>query len=165
MKKSDKAKLSNSQPVRVRATGIKDHAAICGIEQECFVGDRLSSRRIRHWIGADNGILRVAEDAQGLLGYGLVLLRKDSAVARLYSLAVTQRARGMGLGQRLMQQLEKAAAQKSREYMRLEVARGNHAAIKLYESLGYAVIGIYKDYYEDHQDALRMQKQLKLGSV
>jgi len=45
------------------------------------------------------------------------------------------------------------------------VARGNHAAIKLYESLGYAVIGIYKDYYEDHQDALRMQKQLKLGSV
>lgn len=152
--------MSNSQPVCVRKARIKDYAAINSIEQECFVGDKLSSRRIRHWIGADNGILRVVEDAQGLLGYGLVLLRKDSAVARLYSIAVTPRARGMGLGQRLMRQLEKAAAKSEREIMRLEVARGNHAAIKLYGSLGYAVIGVYSDYYEDHQDALRMQKRL-----
>ena len=45
--------------------------------------------------------------------------------------------------------------------MRLEVAVNNKAAIALYESLGYRVFGQYSDYYDDHSDALRMQKNIR----
>ena len=45
--------------------------------------------------------------------------------------------------------------------MRLEVAKDNAAAIRLYESAGYVAFGTYEDYYEDHRDALRMQKIIR----
>ena len=44
--------------------------------------------------------------------------------------------------------------------MRLEVAVGNAGAIALYKKLGFTQFGMYTDYYDDHTDALRMQKVL-----
>jgi predicted double-glycine peptidase len=44
--------------------------------------------------------------------------------------------------------------------MRLEVGSDNSTAIRLYESLGYTSFGIYHDYYDDHKDAIRMQKRI-----
>lgn len=45
--------------------------------------------------------------------------------------------------------------------MRLEVAKQNQSAIHLYQRLGYRVFGEVADYYEDHSDALRMQKRIR----
>jgi len=45
--------------------------------------------------------------------------------------------------------------------MRLEVAEHNTPAIRLYEARGYRVFGEYSDYYDDHSDALRMQKLIQ----
>src|SRR5690606_24049417 len=45
-------------------------------------------------------------------------------------------------------------------FMRLEVSTANLGAIRLYEKLGYQQFGIYHDYYEDHADALRLQKRV-----
>jgi hypothetical protein len=44
--------------------------------------------------------------------------------------------------------------------MRLEVHPRNHAAIALYQSAGYVEFGIYRAFYEDDSDALRMQHAL-----
>jgi hypothetical protein len=49
--------------------------------------------------------------------------------------------------------------------MRLEVGNDNINAIRLYESLGYMRFGIYHDYYDDHSDAIRMQKRIHLYRV
>lgn len=48
--------------------------------------------------------------------------------------------------------------------MRLEVSRVNRSAIALYESADYHVFGLYHDYYENHTDALRMQKRIRFPS-
>jgi hypothetical protein len=37
----------------------------------------------------------------------------------------------------------------------------NTPAIKLYETMGYQKFGIYRDYYQDHKDALRYQKRIR----
>lgn len=150
----------------LRAVAEGDLDALHALEQQSFATDRLSRRRLRHWIGASNRVFLVAlrKDPRlgdQLLGYGLVLLHRGTRLARLYSLAVSPAARGQGLGGQILAALEDATAQAGRLYLRLEVAEDNQGAIGLYRARGYTVFGRYDDYYEDHQPALRMQKRVR----
>ncbi|MBB1291755.1 MAG: ribosomal-protein-alanine acetyltransferase [Pseudoalteromonas rhizosphaerae] len=147
--------------VAVRAATDSDLKALLEIEQQSFNQDRLSARSFKRWIAAKHGILMVAESEQQLLGYGLVWCHKGTRLARLYSLAVAPNAQGKGVAQQLLKALERATAERGRLFMRLEVAVNNKAAIALYEKLGYRVFGQYSDYYDDHSDALRMQKNIR----
>ncbi len=137
-----------------------DVPALLEIETSCFQSDRLSRRSFQRWIASPHGILLLAETEQDVLGYGLVWCLKGTLLARMYSLAVHPDARGMGLAGRLMVELEAQAAARGRCYMRLEVAESNLAAQTLYRQRGYHSFGAYHDYYDDHSDALRMQKRL-----
>lgn len=152
---------ANSPDVLIRSVHKEDLDRLVEIEQSTFTSDRLSRRRLKHWIKADNRVFVVAEMNQVLLGYGLVLLNQGTRLARLYSLAVDQKARGLGLGRKLLTALEDAAEDKERLYMRLEVAQDNASAITLYKSMGYRQFAYVSDYYEDHKDALRMQKCIR----
>ena len=147
--------------VAVRTGLPSDVPALDVLERASFAVDRLSRRRFAHWVQAENAVLLVAELDGRLAGYGLVLLHKGTRLARLYSLAVSELARGHGLGRILLEAMEKQAADRGRLFMRLEVARDNQAAVALYQSAGYSVFGVYNDYYQDHQDALRMQKRIR----
>ena len=44
--------------------------------------------------------------------------------------------------------------------MRLEVREDNAPAIALYQRLGYRQFGTYRDYYEDHGNALRFERRI-----
>ncbi len=143
---------------KARATDLEQ---LLAIEAACFSIDRLSKRSFRHWISAEHGVLIVAEDARHkLLGYGLLWCHQGTRLARLYSLAVLPELQGQGVAQQLLVKLEAAARDKARVYLRLEVAKNNEAAIRLYERADYRVFGEYSDYYEDHSDAYRMQKKI-----
>ncbi len=142
-----------------------DLDALLAIEARCFTSDRLTRRRFQHWLKAKNCVFLVCQDADGLVGYGLVLLHKGTRLSRLYSLAVHPRARGQGVAKQVIQNVETATSDRGRLYMRLEVAKTNLAAIAVYEAVGYRVFDEYSDYYEDHSDALRMQKRIRLGPV
>ena len=131
------------------------------LEQACFEGDRLSRRRLRHWVAAENRIFLVAERAEEILGYVLVQLRRGTRLARLYSLAVGAAGRGQGIGRALLTAAEESSSQHGRLYMRLEVAEDNHSAIALYRQLGYRTFGNYPNYYENAGNALRMQKRIR----
>ena len=63
----------------------------------------------------------------------------------------------------LMQAAEREAWDHQRAYLRLEVRKDNHAAIRLYQSLGYRRLGEHPDYYDDHMDAWRFEKSLAPG--
>lgn len=45
--------------------------------------------------------------------------------------------------------------------VRLSVRRSNHSAIHLYQTEGYAKVGLWPNYYQDGEDAIVMQKQLQ----
>lgn len=147
--------------VRIRPAVPADLDALHDLEKASFDSDRLSRRRLRHWIQAPNREFMVAMEQDRLLGYGLVLFHGATHLARLYSIAIAQDARGKGIAAKLLQALESASVDRQRFFMRLEVAKDNTAAIKLYESAGYVAFGTYEDYYEDHRDALRMQKIIR----
>lgn len=147
--------------VRIRPAELEDLDALHELEKASFDTDRLSRRRLRHWIQAANREFMVAAEDGRLLGYGLVLFHGATNLARLYSIAIAQDARGKGIAAKLLQALETASVNRQRFFMRLEVAKDNAAAIRLYESAGYVAFGTYEDYYEDHRDALRMQKIIR----
>ncbi|GAB3097499.1 GNAT family N-acetyltransferase/peptidase C39 family protein [Pseudomaricurvus hydrocarbonicus] len=146
-----------------RVASLHDLDALDALEKQCFDSDRLSRRSLRHWIKAHHGLMLLAEGGQGLLGYGLVWLHKGTRLARLYSLAVAPQARGQRIATQLLTCLEQKASERGRIFMRLEVAKSNRSAIALYQSQGYRVFGEFSDYYEDHDDALRMQKRIRFA--
>ena len=145
----------------IRPVAKTDEAALLVLEKASFDSDRLSQRRMRHWITASNRLFIVATLNDELIGYCLILLHSGTRLARLYSIAVSDKARGLGIGRELLTEAEEQSADLGRLFMRLEVAQNNQAAIALYKKLGYVTFGEIEDYYEDHQDALRMQKRIR----
>ena len=152
-------KITPDYTLRPATAGDLDQ--LCLLEDASFSGDRLSRRRFRHWLKTDNRVFLVAEADGELLGYTLVLLRRGTRLARLYSLAVGPAGRGRGIGKALLSAAEDASSRSGRLYMRLEVAESNTAAIALYRQLGYRTFGSYSNYYEDASNALRMQKRIR----
>jgi ribosomal protein S18 acetylase RimI-like enzyme len=147
----------------IRKARPTDFSQLLELETGSFSCERLSPRRMRHWIEAPNGILLVAvlsADPQQVLGYCLAFTRSNSPVARAYSLAISPETRGKGLGRMLMESMARASKRKGCTAVRLEVAKSNKIAIELYEKLNYSRFMSIPNYYEDGQDAWRMQKPL-----
>ena len=145
----------------IRTAQLDDLEALVELENACFTNDRLSRRSFLRWLKGEHSIFCVATSEGKLTGYGLVLLHSGTRLARLYSIAVAPEARGRGIAQQLLSRLEEAAEDEDRFFMRLEVAKENVGAVRLYQKHGYAVFDEWKDYYEDHSDALRMQKRIR----
>ncbi|MFY0663526.1 MAG: GNAT family N-acetyltransferase/peptidase C39 family protein [Natronospirillum sp.] len=154
----------SSYSLHIRQATADDIPRLHTLEQLCFSGDRLSRRSFRRLIKRDTADLWLAESDDDpeteLLGYVLVLYRRGTALSRVYSLAVSPSAQGMGIGRRLMQQAEQAADARGCIHMRLEVRADNPAAIRLYQGLRYRQFAAVDDYYEDHTSALRFEKRI-----
>ncbi|TIS81117.1 MAG: GNAT family N-acetyltransferase, partial [Mesorhizobium sp.] len=103
----------------------------------------------------------VAEIDGRVGGYAIVLFRKGSGVARLYSIAVGPFFGGLGIGRQLLSAAEEAAFEHGRMMLRLEVREDNGRAIRIYEQGGYRKIGREPGYYEDGATALRYEKTLR----
>jgi ribosomal protein S18 acetylase RimI-like enzyme len=144
----------------IRNATLDDIDALVALENQCFETDRLSRRNFRHLLSKGHALTLVDTGDGQLHGYIMLLFNAGTSLARLYSIAVGPGFRGQGVGRRLEQAAEKAALAKDCVSMRLEVRRDNISSIRLYEAIGYRQIGVIEDYYEDHMDALRYEKQL-----
>ena len=146
---------------RIRRATLADLDALIALERHAFTTDHLSPRQYRRHINNANACVLAAVDATGLLGKAVVFFRRGSDIARLYSIAVAQSARGRGVGQALLVAAERAARTHGSRRLRLEVRQDNASAIRLYERLGYRRFGAYAKFYEDGADAWRYEKGLR----
>jgi len=145
----------------IRPARLTDLDELVALENASFDSDRLSRRSFRHWLTTQHRALLVAETQQHICGYILIIYHPGTRLARVYSLAVSQQQRGQGIAKALMLAGEQAARDDGRLYLRLEVSVDNTSAIGLYQALGFQKFGFYRDYYEDHKDALRYQKRIR----
>lgn len=147
----------------IRDAVLDDVPALVELENRCFDSDRLSARSFRRFLTKGRAVLLVATDeaaAPTLVGYALVLFHTNTALARLYSLAVSPESRNQGTGQDLLHRAEQRALERGATRMRLEVREDNVDAITLYGRRDYRAFDVHPDYYEDHGDAVRMEKLL-----
>jgi len=148
----------------IRRAVVDDIAALVDIENASFPGNRLDRRRFRYLLTQANAVtlVDVADDAEGdaIRGYLLLLLRADSSVARVYSVATHPAHLGTGAAARLVTAAERCAGARQCAALRLEIREDNAASLALFRTRGYAVFGRHAAYYHDGMAALRLQKPL-----
>ncbi len=147
---------------RIRRATLTDLPALLALERSAFTTDHLSARQYRQHLDSPTALVLAAVDATGLLGKAVVFFRRESDLARLYSIAVADGARGRGIGEALLTAVELAARRRGARRMRLEVRQDNASAMRLYERCGYARFAERRGYYEDGGDAWRYEKELGL---
>ena len=102
----------------------------------------------------------IAEVGSKVAGCALVLYRRGSKLARLYTIAVARDFQRRGLARQLLVAAEENATRRGRRVMRLEVREDDAGAIALYETSGYRRFGRRARYYDNRIDALRFDKAL-----
>lgn len=147
--------------IRIAAARLSHVDALAALEERVFAGDRLSRRSLRRLLARPSAALLVALRADVVCGYALVLLRRGSRIARLYSLARDPGTAPPGTGRALLGAVEEAARRGGARAIRLEVRLDNDAALQLYRRCGYRNLESLPGYYEDGADGVRMEKLLE----
>jgi ribosomal-protein-alanine N-acetyltransferase len=94
-----------------------------------------------------------------LVGYGSLLTVFDEG--DVANIAVRSDKRGQGLGRTVLTALEEEAKNRGVVYLHLEVRESNAPARHLYESFGFTIDGIRRNYYTKPQEnAVLMTKKL-----
>ena len=132
----------------------EDAEGVAAVERESFP---TPWSREDFWREASNDFacyIVALEDAE-IIGFGGCWISFEEA--QVTNIALTSAQRGRGLGKVLMAKLMRAAAERGAERMTLEVRPSNTPALRLYEGLGFAAIGVRKKYYQDNdEDAILM---------
>lgn len=87
----------------------------------------------------------VLEHNGKVVGYGIMSVAAGEA--HLLNLALSESARRMGNGKRLLEHLMEVARQAGADGMYLEVRPSNQRALELYERAGFEVLGRRRGYY------------------
>jgi ribosomal-protein-alanine N-acetyltransferase len=104
------------------------------------------------------------DDEAGLIAFALFNQVLDEAT--LLNVAVDPRWQRRGLARSLLQQSVRELVLRGVSRCLLEVRIGNHAAIALYERLGFVRDGLRRNYYpavDGREDALLMSLQIQIS--
>ncbi|MEM3395958.1 MAG: GNAT family N-acetyltransferase [Thermoplasmata archaeon] len=145
----------------IRMAKKEDIGEILAVERECFEEFlRYSPAEMRYLLFEANSEGWVAHINGRIVGYYILLFRRNARVARLYSIAVAESWRGKGIGKALLQHAEERALKRGCNIMHLEVKTTNKTAISLYKRNGYSQIEFLQDYYKKGMHGIRMEKRL-----
>ncbi len=150
---------SGSFNVLLRKAQLYDISSLVAIENQSFTRSDypIDERQFKFLIENRNVKLFVADICGQVAGYACLLKRKKTA--SIYSIAVTGKFRGNGLGSLLLEEAERQAYYEGAFIIKLEVSCMNKA-VSLYEKHGYSKTGIIRDYYGEGADAFSMIKQV-----
>lgn len=149
--------------LRLRKAVPGDVDRLTDIEVLSFSGDRISKRSFARHIASRSAAAIVAAKGPNVAGYALVLFRRNSGIARLYSLAVDPAFAGQSIGRALVREAERVALRRGADRLRLEVRADNRPALSLYGASGFQKICDLQDYYADGGNGMRYEKALKTG--
>ncbi|MBD1390500.1 ribosomal protein S18-alanine N-acetyltransferase [Neiella sp. HB171785] len=139
-----KALAENALSAALRPMNSGDVAAVAAIEQQVqftpwsatLFADTL---RVPRYFGY------VLMQAQQLLGFYIVEVIADEAT--LHNIAVSPEHQSKGFGRQLIEHAIGQCLQTGVTRLMLEVRESNTSAIGLYESLGFELDGVRRDYY------------------
>lgn len=126
--------------VDMTATHIPEIAAL---EKECF-STPWSEESLLEEINNENSHFLVAFSDK-VLGY--IGVQEICGEAYITNVAVFNEYRNHGVGRKLLQTAVKKAKSRNCEFITLEVRESNVSAISLYESEGFDVAGVRKNFY------------------
>lgn len=127
----------------------KDVAETAALEAEIF-SVPWSERGFLDALHSDYTLYLTVRIDGELAGYCGLLQSFDEA--DITNVAVRETYRGLGIGRAMLTELMRLGRERGIERFTLEVRAGNATALRLYESLGFASVGIRRNFYEKPQE-------------
>lgn len=147
-----------SMAYSVRRMKIGDLNSVIEIEKSSF-SQPWSKDGFEEALAMDENCFLVCEDGDKILGYaGYYGILGEAEVTNV---AVAPEYRNAGIGRVIMDELLRVARVERIERIVLEVRMSNAPAIHLYESIGFAKIGVRKGFYDfPKEDAFIMEHNI-----
>ena len=129
---------------------------IAELEKLCF-SDPWSERSIETELSCRLSVWLVALEGDKVVGYvGSQTVIDESD---MMNIAVHPDFRRRGIAEALVAELEAALRQRGSRALTLEVRDSNAPAIALYEKLGFAQVGLRKNYYRNPKEDARILRK------
>jgi ribosomal-protein-alanine N-acetyltransferase len=135
---------------RFREYRDEDLEAIFRLDEACFEEEFRFDRRSMSAFAEDpDAITLISEDRGEVIGFVISRVKRIAAECRAYvvTLDVAPDWRRKGIARELMEEVEVRALSSGACWIQLHVFRGNKAAIRFYEQLGYERIRVVRGYY------------------
>lgn len=134
------------------------------LDEDCFAKEfRFDRQSMREFAEFPNAVVRIAEeDSGGIAGFVIAHVEVVSGECAAYvvTLDVATDWRKIGLGGRLMRDIESCLTARGARWIRLHVFTGNEPAIRFYERLRYKQIRVIRGYYGEGLNAIVYGKEL-----
>jgi [ribosomal protein S18]-alanine N-acetyltransferase len=155
----------NAPVITLRNYQPKDFSRLLEIDQSCFVeGIAYSKEEMRYFLGMPTAISLVGLQDEEIMGFVIAdrfrPRRASRSVGKIITIDVAPAAQHSGMGTALMSAVEGELKQAGCDYVSLEVAVDNEAALRFYKKHGYSVLKTLPRYYLDSIDGLLMGKRL-----
>jgi [ribosomal protein S18]-alanine N-acetyltransferase len=174
-----------SHDFKIRDSGPADFETLWRIDQDCFPpGISYSRAELRVYMRRTGAFTLVAVGPPGLIGSppapgegqsstpmpteaaiaGFIVAEAYRGMGHIITIDVVAAARRHGVGSVLLQQAEERLRSMHSEFIALETAVDNLAALRFYKRHLYSVIRSVPHYYASGVDALELRKQLAIAA-
>ena len=161
-----------ARPFRIVSATDAHLAEMLEINREAAAYDLISRRSFKRFVHHEQAVCDVLEAEVSVagrlewktVGYAILLFRKGTKLARLYSLAIAPGYQQLGWGGVLLRHVEALAQEEHSLYLRVDVPNFNHT-IEFFKHHGYVKLGLKTAYFDDLGDAFTLQKQLHFFNI
>ncbi len=149
----------------VRQYQAGDFERLLEIDHSCFVeGIAYSEPEMRYFLAMPTAISLVGVQGGNIVGFIIAdrfrPRRASRSMGKIITIDVAPEAQHSGLGSLLTRAAEAGLKEQGCDYVSLEVAVDNEAALRFYKKHGYSVLKVLPRYYLDSIDGLLMGKKL-----
>lgn len=152
--------MAEENHIVIEEAAEKDLEAIMDIEKSSFPKYPYSIEVFKTLLKDYGKYFLLSKSRGRVIGYACGRIFREK-FGEIVSIAVAPDFRRRGIGRRLMLELESRFKNDGIKFTRLEVSVKNDVAIKFYESLGYEIFKLTKNYYPDGSNAFTMIKFLE----
>jgi len=149
--------------LKIEKAKLNDLDVLHRIERECFTSEAFTREHIAYLLESPNAVSLVAKANHEIIGFivGIIENYGRVTVGHVYTVDVAPKHRRIGVGLRLLNELEHIFLEKDVKTSYLEVRMDNKAARELYRKKGYAELEPLENFYAKGRHGLRMKKELK----
>ncbi len=139
--------------VVIREYNVKDFKDIMEIDKEAF-SPRNPVYDVYIYVTYGSDLL-VADIGGKVVGY-IAVMDMDRETSKIVSLAVKKEFRRRGIGTKLLSTAIERCRERGKKRVMLEVRVSNYPAQNLYKKIGFKIVDVIPNYYQDGEDAYLM---------
>lgn len=136
-------------PAKKEKASIDDLDRLREIELRCFETEAFTKHQIAYLLTDSNSVILVSRVKGEIVGFiiGKTHMDKKPATGQILTIDVSPNQRRKGIGERLLQEIEKTFKDRGVKMCYLEARENNFVALSLYHKFGYKRVGRLENYY------------------